>query len=44
MILALFDNKGLIYTNYGPQGNTMNAKYIIEALDKFLEIFKQKRP
>jgi hypothetical protein len=44
MILALFDNKGLIYTNYVPQGNTMNAKYIMEALGKFLEIFKQKRP
>jgi hypothetical protein len=43
MVLAFFDNKGLIYTNYVPQGNTVYAKYITEALGEFLEIFKQKR-
>jgi hypothetical protein len=44
MILAFFGSKGLIYTNYVPRGTTMNANCIMEALGKFLKIFKQKRP
>ena len=44
MVLAFFDAKGLIYTNYVPKGQTVNADYIIEALSKFLKTFKQKRP
>jgi histone-lysine N-methyltransferase SETMAR len=43
MVLAFFDSKDLIYTNYMPKGTTVNAKYIVEALGKFLKVFKQKR-
>jgi histone-lysine N-methyltransferase SETMAR len=44
MVLAFFDSKGLIYTNYVPKGSTVTASYIVEALGKFLKVFKQKRP
>ncbi len=44
MVLAFFDSKGLIYTNYVPRGTTVNAKYIVEALGNFIKIFKKKRP
>jgi hypothetical protein len=44
MVLAFFDNEGLIYTNYVPKGQTVNANYIVEALSKFLATFKKKRP
>jgi hypothetical protein len=44
MVLAFFDAKGLIYTNYMPRGNTVNARYIVEALGSFLKILKKKRP
>jgi histone-lysine N-methyltransferase SETMAR len=36
MVLAFFDSKGLIYTNYVPTGTMVNAKYILNALGKFL--------
>jgi hypothetical protein len=42
--LAFFDNKVLIYTNYVPRRTTVNAKYIMVALDKFMKIFRRKRP
>jgi histone-lysine N-methyltransferase SETMAR len=35
MVLAFFDAKGLIYTNYVPRGTTVNARYIVEALGSF---------
>ncbi len=44
MVLAFFDSKGLIYTNYVPRETTVNAKYIVEALGNFMKIFKKKRP
>ncbi len=44
MVLAFFDNKGLIYTNYVPRGTTVNANYIVEALGNFMKILKKKRP
>ncbi len=44
MVLAFFDSKGLIYMNHMPRGTTVNAKYIGEALGKFLKVFKHKRP
>ena len=43
MLLAYFDAKGVIYTDYVPRGKTVNSKYIIESLRRFLKIFKQKR-
>ncbi len=43
MVLAIFDSKGLIYTSYVPSSNMVNANYIVDALGKFLKIFKQKR-
>ena len=44
MVLAFFDSKGLIYTNYVPRGTTVNADYIVGALGSFMKIFKKKRP
>ena len=44
MVLAFFDNKGPIYTNYVPRGTTVNAIYILGALGRFQKVFKQKRP
>ncbi len=43
MVLAFFDSKGLIFMNYVPRGTMVNANYIMEALGKFLKIFKQNR-
>ena len=43
-ILAFFDNEGMIYTNYGEMGKTINAEYIVKALGKFLKAFKAHRP
>ena len=44
MVLCFFNSKGLIYTNYVPRGTTVNANYIVEALGRFMRIFKEKRP
>ena len=44
MVLAFFDNKGPIYTNYVPRGTTVNAIYILGALGRFQKAFKKKRP
>jgi hypothetical protein len=30
MLLAFFDSKGLIYTNYMPRGTTVSANYIMD--------------
>jgi hypothetical protein len=38
MVLAFFDSKGLIYTNYVPRGTTVNTKYSVDALGKFLMV------
>jgi hypothetical protein len=40
MVLAYFNSKSLIYMNYRSQGATVNAKYIVEALGKFMKILK----
>jgi histone-lysine N-methyltransferase SETMAR len=44
MMLAFFDDKGMVYTNHVPRGATVNADYIIGALKKFLKALRQKRP
>jgi hypothetical protein len=44
MLLAFFDNKGLIYTHIIPRGSTVNAKYIVKVLDVFMRHFRKKRP
>jgi hypothetical protein len=44
MVLAFFDNKGMVYTNYVPRGETVNADYVIKALRTFLKVLKEKRP
>jgi hypothetical protein len=44
MVLAFFQAKGLIFTNYVPKGTTVNARYIVEALGSFLKILRKKRP
>jgi histone-lysine N-methyltransferase SETMAR len=44
MILAFFDNKGVIYTNYVPRGATVNGEYIIKARKSFLKALRLKRP
>ena len=43
MLLAYFDSKGVIYTDYVPRGKTVNSQYIIESLGRFLKIYKDKR-
>ncbi len=43
MVLAFFDTKGVIYTNYIPNGETVNAKYVKKALVRFLKVFREKR-
>ena len=44
MLLAYFDTDSVIYTDYMPRGKTVNAKYIIESLGRFLEKYRAKRP
>jgi hypothetical protein len=46
MVLAFFDAKDLIYTNYVSRGTTVNANatFIMEALGSFMKILKKKRP
>jgi hypothetical protein len=34
-ILAFFDNKEVVSTNYVPRSTTMNVKYMLGALRKF---------
>jgi hypothetical protein len=43
MVLAFFHNEGLIYINYVPRGKTVIANYIVEALSRFLAVFKKKQ-
>jgi hypothetical protein len=43
MVVAFFDSQGLICTNYVPWGTWVIAKYIMDALGRFLKVFKQKR-
>jgi histone-lysine N-methyltransferase SETMAR len=44
MVLVFFDTKGVIYTNFVPKSETVNASYIRTALTRFLKIFREKRP
>jgi hypothetical protein len=44
MVLAFSDNEGLIYMNYVPRGKMVNANYIVEALKRFLAVFKERQP
>jgi histone-lysine N-methyltransferase SETMAR len=44
MVLAFFDDKGMVYTNHVPRGATVNADYIISALKRFLKALRLKRP
>lgn len=44
MVLAFFDRNGIIYTNVVPQGQTVNAAYMVQVLAQFLKRMRQKRP
>ena len=44
MVLAFFDNKGMVYNNYVPRGVKVNGDYIINTLKRFLKALHQKRP
>jgi hypothetical protein len=44
MLLAFFDNKGVIYSHIVPKGSPVNCKYIVKALGNFLKQLKKKRP
>ncbi len=44
MLMAFFDNEGMVYYNLVPQGTTVNGDYVIDVLGRFLKVFKQKRP
>ncbi len=43
-VLAFFDNRRVVYTNYVPRGTTINADYIFGALRKFFKVLHQKWP
>jgi hypothetical protein len=43
MLLVFFDAKGVIYTNYVHEGETVNTSYIWTALARFMKVFKEKR-
>jgi hypothetical protein len=42
MVLVFFDAKGVIYTNYVPKGETVNAEYIKKALARFLKVSRRR--
>jgi Transposase (partial DDE domain) len=44
MVLAFFDNKGMVYTNYAPRGKTICTDYVIKVLSIFLDVMKEKKP
>ncbi len=44
MVLAFFDDQGMVYTNYVPRGVSVNAAYIVDALRTFLKALQKKRP
>jgi histone-lysine N-methyltransferase SETMAR len=44
ILLAFFDNKGVIYSHIVPKGSPVNGKYIVKALSNFLKQLKKKRP
>ncbi len=44
MLMAFFDNEGMVYYNLVPQGTPVNGDYVIDVLGRFLKVFKRKRP
>jgi histone-lysine N-methyltransferase SETMAR len=44
MILAFFDNKGLVYSHIVARGVPINADYIVKVLGLFMKQLKKKRP
>ena len=44
MVITFFDSEGLIYTNYVPLGQGVNAAYFVTVLASFLKNLKNKRP
>jgi hypothetical protein len=42
--MAFIDNMGMVFTNYVPRGETVNANGVIKALHKFEKVFKEKWP
>ncbi len=44
VLVAFFDNKGLVYTHIVPRGVTINANYTIIVLGKFMKHLRIKRP
>ncbi len=45
MLIAFFDKKGMIFTHYVPEGQTINAKYYKTVLMKLIRIhIPWKRP
>lgn len=44
MVMAFFDAAGLIYSHIVPQGQTVNAAYVVTVLRVFKKKMRQKRP
>ena len=44
MMQAFVDSKGLIYKNYMPRRTRVSANCIMEALGRFMKVFKKNRP
>lgn len=44
MVLAFFDANGLIYSRIADENTRVNANYIVDTLNRFLNRFQRKRP
>lgn len=44
MAIVFFDSRGLVYTHYVPQGQTVNSHYYCSVLDTLREHIRRKRP
>ena len=44
MVIAFFDTQGMVNTNCVPMGETVNAAFFLESLQRFMKTFKAKRP
>lgn len=44
MIMAFFDNKGMIFYCLVPKDKTVNGAFVIDVLKRFLKAFRRKRP
>jgi len=44
MLICFFDQKGIVYKEYVPPRQTVNAAFYVEVLKRLLENVRRKRP